>query len=154
VKDCSYVSFSEEIDVGGYIIGEKETLDYKEEIIKEVNDIGYDSVGIDISSDNVNNESRKHLISLYDESINDLRNKGKYILYGTIIHSGSSTGGHYHTYIRKRDEEEKKDISNNLSSSSSSSLWYHFDDEKVNIVKWEKYIIFIFIIIIIIIMLC
>jgi ubiquitin C-terminal hydrolase len=135
VKDCSYCSFEKEIDLGKYVIDEETEKLYGEELKKEVNDIGTDSVGLDNLYD-----SKTGLIQTLSEIYHksnpnikqDLRFDGRYVLYGVILHAGSSTGGHYCAYFRKNN---------------SSAWWYYFDDLNVKEVKWEEFsFIFFFII--------
>jgi hypothetical protein len=166
-KDCSYISFSEEIDVSEYVIGEEEMKTYGEEIRKEVKDIDT-GVGVGIGMENkmsddseksgggyINNNNNKknmtrELREIYKRSnggIRYLRSNGRYFLYGVVVHSGSATGGHYYTFIRKEEErrgEEEEDGGESSSFSPSflsenESLWWELNDEKVRTVKWEKF---------------
>jgi hypothetical protein len=129
-----------------FVIEESTTEKYKKDIEEEVNDIGYDTVNLfDNPNTLVNKKSEspeliKYFKDLYGKSFGNAEkmcDDGKYSLHSVIVHSGSTSGGHYHTYVRKWNV--KFSSSTSSSSSSSSSVWYHFDDVKVTEVSFEKY---------------
>jgi uncharacterized UBP type Zn finger protein len=130
VKDCSYCSFKEEMDISEYAINERLEKTYGKELKEEVNDIGADSVGPLNLNETKLNKTNQPLLKIFIKSDPSIKHSfpfdGRYVLYGVVVHAGSSSGGHYCTYIRK-----------------DSSMWWYFDDLKVKEVKWEEFV-FIF----------
>jgi hypothetical protein len=148
-KDCSYLSFEEELEMGEYLMEEADEIKYQKEILEEMKDINKE---LNSTYNNINGSTFKVLNSLQQLSrsnCNKLRKNGTYQLHGIVIHSGSSTGGHYHTFIRKYEDDD--DFFNKGDSSSSSTInnlfpimnnpmeWWNFDDAKVKEVNWGMY---------------
>jgi hypothetical protein len=141
VKDCSYILFEEEINIGKFVIEDSKMKEYGDEIREEIGESnGTKNVGLDgykkISSTSPSSSSSSSdinniLYELYSKSAdntNIVRNNGAYVLYGVVVHSGQSTGGHYFTYIQKRNNNKE-----------SSSLWWLLNDDVVKEVMWDEY---------------
>jgi hypothetical protein len=143
VKDCSYLSFPEELNLSKFVIGENEKK-YNKEIEEEVDDMGKDSVGLYDESLQLKSNKYQNLKKGEENKLNSLIIKMKniyedgmkqnikpvvYVLHSVIVHSGSSNQGHYHSYVRKKEESEEGLL----------SQWWHFDDSKVEEVGWEVY---------------
>jgi adenylate cyclase class IV len=152
-KDCSFLSFEEELEMGEYVMEEADEIKYKKEILEEMNEINKE-LNIRFNCEIESYEVLKSLQKSSRLNCKKLRKKGTYQLHGIVVHSGSSTGGHYYTYIRKYKDNDDTFVNFNKGGNNCSNLglynnqfsitddsfeWWCFDDEKVREVSWEKY---------------
>jgi uncharacterized UBP type Zn finger protein len=148
VKDCSYLSFEEEIEMGEYVLSDEYNEKYKVAISEaKAERMRYGDEG-DEKDEGSLLEVLKVLKKESERDIGALRNVGGYELHGVIVHSGSTMGGHYHCYVRKYldDDEAFNDYNNNDSNKNKNVMrndkslgWWHFDDSQAVEVSWERY---------------